>query len=298
MTRITLLVTTLTLALSAGVARANDADIERNVVYGMVSGAAMLMDVYPPTGDSRARGVLFFPGSGWFADESFDALPLKDMAGGWEPGNELARAIVNGLRSGGYTVFVGNHRAAPRFRYPAALDDAARAAAFIRANAERFGIDATTLGGAGTSSGGSLVSLLGSQDDLTDNSRLQAVMTVGSPMDLIAMFNTPNFNPAAAVTWIGHGIAFMPDDHPHVQTWRKAGTAFHASKGDAPHLIVHGSADELVPLAQGEAMHERWGEVGVPSKLWVVPDGMHSEHLLGAKDGWLQATVDWFDQHL
>lgn len=288
----------LALTLTTSLARADEDAVERNVVYGMVSGAAMLMDIYPPIGASRQRGVLFFPGSGWFADESFDASPLKDMAGGWEPGNELARSIVSTLQQGGYTVFAANHRAAPRFRYPAALEDAARAAAFIRANAERFGIDATKLGGAGTSSGGSLVSLLGSQDDLAANSKLQAVMSVGSPMDLISYFNHPEVNPAAAVTWIGHGIAFMPDNHPHVETWRQAGTAGHASVGDAPHLIVHGSVDELVPLAQGEAMHAHWGEVGVPSQLWVVPNGKHSEQLLGDEDGWLEATVAWFDKHL
>ena len=183
------LLITASLLLSTFSSASEPDGVQRNVVYGMVSGAALLMDVYPPTGESRHRGVLFFPGSGWFADESYDAPALKDMASGWGPGDELARAIVDALRAGGYSVFVASHRAAPRFRYPAALDDAARAAAFIRANAERFDIDPKALGGAGTSSGGSLVSLLGSRQDLDPDSRLQAVMTLGSPMDLVGMFN-------------------------------------------------------------------------------------------------------------
>ena len=41
------------------------------------------------------------------------------------------------------------HRATPTFRYPAQLEDAQRAARFVRANAARYSIDPSRIGGAG-----------------------------------------------------------------------------------------------------------------------------------------------------
>ncbi|MCH7475257.1 MAG: alpha/beta hydrolase, partial [Gemmatimonadetes bacterium] len=68
------------------------------------------------------------------------------------------------LLDAGYTVFTINHRAAPRFRYPAAVEDAQRAVRFIRHNAQRYGVDPDRIGGYGGSSGAHLVSLLGTMD--------------------------------------------------------------------------------------------------------------------------------------
>jgi len=273
--------------------------LERNVVYGMVSGAALLLDVHHPApATSRRTAIVFVPGSGWYADGHYDAPPLKDMASGWGPGDTLARTMVGRLVDDGFTVFVANHRAAPRFRYPAAIDDIARAVAFVRANATRFDVRADAVGGAGTSSGGSLVSVLGVDDARPATSRLDAVVTLGSPMDLVAMFETPDRSSAAIVTYLGHGIAFLPADHPEVERWREAGTFHHASAGDAPHLIVHGSDDELVPFAQAVAMHRRWLELGVESEMVAIAGGGHSERLLNDGAPWLARMSAFFVEHL
>src|SRR5262247_1667284 len=91
--------------------------------------------------------------SSFRAPLSYEAQPLKEF-----PQVQMyARPLVEA----GYTVFAINHRAAPRFRYPAAVEDAQRAVRFVRHNSERFGISATRIGAAGGSSGGHLVSLLG-----------------------------------------------------------------------------------------------------------------------------------------
>jgi len=108
---------------------------ETNVVYGMVSGTALLLDVHrPPPEHARGLGILFVPGSGWQAAGEYAAAGLKDMNSDWEPGNEVARAMVAALVRAGYTVFVANHRGAPGYRYPAAQLDIAQAARFLRSN--------------------------------------------------------------------------------------------------------------------------------------------------------------------
>ena len=59
---------------------------QTNVVYGMVSGAALLMDVYTPTGERNGFGVIVVPGSGfgqkagtWHFRTTF--LPPEDEMG-------------------------------------------------------------------------------------------------------------------------------------------------------------------------------------------------------------------------
>src|SRR5687767_5177862 len=127
-----------------------------NVVYGMYSGLALLMDVYAPEGEANGHGIVHISGSGWGAPLGLDARQLKE-AGHVEI---EARPLV----AAGYTVFSINHRATPRFPYPAAVEDAQRAVRFVRHHADRFGIRADRIGAIGGSSGGHLVSMLGVLD--------------------------------------------------------------------------------------------------------------------------------------
>src|SRR5215218_213913 len=79
--------------------------VDRNVVYGMYSGLALLLDVYVPD-RPNGYGVVFISGSGWSAPLGYGAPGLKSMqVSDWSP--ELLGA--------GYTVFAINHRATPRF---------------------------------------------------------------------------------------------------------------------------------------------------------------------------------------
>jgi hypothetical protein len=55
--------------------------------------------------------------------------------------SRLGFAVLLRSLEPGYTVFAINHRAAPRFRYPAQVEDAQRAVRFIRYHAKRYGID-------------------------------------------------------------------------------------------------------------------------------------------------------------
>lgn len=58
-------------------------------------------------------------------------------------------------------MFSLSHRATPRFRYPAPVEDAQRAVRFMRRNASLFNIRAGRIGAVGGSFGGQLVESLG-----------------------------------------------------------------------------------------------------------------------------------------
>ena len=117
--------------------------VEANVVYGMYSGTALLMDVYQPA-QPNGYGIVYVSGSGWTAPLAYDAPPIKS--------NGQSQQYSKALAAAGYTVFSVNHRAVPRFRYPAPVEDVQRAVRFVRHQAKRFGIAADRVGAAGGSS--------------------------------------------------------------------------------------------------------------------------------------------------
>src|SRR5215475_9393305 len=139
---------------------------ERNIVYGMYSGMALLLDAYRPE-RPNGSGVVLINGSGWRAPLGLDAEQLKDSV--------QTRLYAPPLTAAGYTVFAINHRASPRFHHPAAIEDAQRAVRWVRANATRYGIQSERVGAAGGSSGGHLVSLLGLLDGAGDSEDIDPI---------------------------------------------------------------------------------------------------------------------------
>ena len=93
--------------IAVGITAANataQSRIDRNVIYGMYSGLALVMDVHYPD-RANGYGVIAIQGSGWNAPLGYNAAPLKDRVASWR-----------GLTAAGYTLFAINHgsRNAPR----------------------------------------------------------------------------------------------------------------------------------------------------------------------------------------
>jgi len=59
--------------------------VEKNVIYGMYSGLALLLDVHYPE-KPNGYGLVFISGSGWTTALSYGARPLKEeQIGIWGP---------------------------------------------------------------------------------------------------------------------------------------------------------------------------------------------------------------------
>jgi hypothetical protein len=164
---------------------AAEARVERNVVYGMYSGLALLMDVYHPA-SRNGIGIVYIPGSAWHSPLAYNATQLKDVP--------IVGPATQPLVGAGYTVFVINHRQAPRFRYPSPIEDAQRAVRFVRHNAKRYGINPEHIGAAGHYSGACVALLLGLLDEVDSgqsdpvgrrSAKVQAVASLASPSDFI-----------------------------------------------------------------------------------------------------------------
>jgi len=252
------------------------ARVEENVVYGMYSGLALLMDVHHPA-EPNGKGLIWIFGSAWQAPTTYGAWQLK------QPG--VQQPIFLDV---GYTVFVINHRAAPRFRYPAPVEDVQRAVRFVRHNAERYGIDPDQLGGWGGSSGGHLISMLATMDGHGDpddsdpvnreSAKLQAVVARAGAHDFAAGYQLLGRDPEP-------GFFIDPAD------FREGSPITYVTPDDPPLLLIHGDADPVVPFQQSELMLAALEGQGVETRLIRISGGGH-----GARD--VPASVRWLNRHL
>jgi len=274
--------------------------VEKNVVYGMYSGAAMLLDVHYPA-KPNGIGIIFISGSGWNAPLGYSAPPLKE--------SPQVDMYVPPLVQAGYTVFALTHRATPTFRYPAQLEDVQRAVRFIRQNAAKYAIDAARIGGMGGSSGAHLVSLLATMDGAGDSSdpdpvnrqsaKLQCAVARAAPIDLTQM--SPSLGAPLVALLLGASITDVtPKSAVEYKTALAASPLSYVSPDDPPMLLMHGDADRTVPFHQSELMEAALEKVNVPVKLIRIEGADHGPDFPGAKNppDYKGEMVRWFDMYL
>jgi acetyl esterase/lipase len=283
------------LALAVSSEASEPARVEKNVVYGMYSGLALLMDVHHPA-SPNGYGVIFISGSGWQAPMTYGATGLKEnQIDIWGPP----------LLQAGYTVFAINHRAAPRFHYPAAVEDVQRAVRFVRHHAKEYRVDPARLGGVGGSSGGHLIGLVamlaapGNPDDVDAVNReaatLQTVVLRAAPSDLRIL------GAGAVVSFMERLPDRTPDDNV---VYTAASPITHVSKSSPPALLMHGDSDDVVPYQQSVAMQAALKAQGATVKLVTISGGEHGPNFGIPNKPHAQLpeafkeTVSWLDAHL
>jgi acetyl esterase/lipase len=288
----------LLLAPSASVAA--ESSVDTNVPFGTYSGLALLMDIYKPA-TPNGFGILLVNGSGWYRDVSYDAPLLKQ--------SEEFRPATQKLLAAGYTVFVITHRASPRFHIADIVADVQRGARFIRANAARWGIRPDRLGALGGSSGGHLVSMLGTLDgkgdaDASDpvereSAKVQCVVAFYPAIDL-AKIDTPSGSVAVSLaTGIRPPTGGSSSSSAAVKQYREASPVTYVTRDDPPFLLLHGDADKTVPFQQSEIMEAALKNAGVAVTLIRVPGAGHGTASPGwDKIDWSTLAVDWFETRL
>jgi acetyl esterase/lipase len=276
------------------------AHIERNVVFGMYSGLALLMDVYRPE-KPNGYGAILILGSAWAAPLDYGARPLKNDQ------QELA-SFVMPLTKAGYTVFAIDHRAAPRFHYPAMIDDAHRAVRYIRHYGKQFGINPARIGAVGYSSGAHLASLLGLMDGAGDENardpveresgRVQCVVAGGTPADLTLYADIPQAVSMLSA-FLGEQMSGTPAANSAIRKKLEDASPVHFVKaGDPPFLLFHGDADQVVPYSAAQELDDALTKVHVPVKLITIQGGTHDSVVMLQSDEFTGEMVAWLDKYL
>ena len=215
--------------------------VHENLVYGVANGETLLLDVFEPANNNGLPrpGILLIHGGAW---NSFDKSTM------WPLAHFLAVAGFVAIPVD-YRLFNNdlNH-------WPAQLDDVQMAVRWVRANSAKYNVDRNHIGAYGHSAGGQLALLLGMVDtrDNSDaalakySSKVQAVVDAAGPTDF-TMQSDPDGTKYMA--------SFLNADYAkHPEVWREASPISHVAKTNAPILIVHGTKDESVPIAEADAL--------------------------------------------
>ena len=235
------------------------------ITYNTIAGQNLRLDVAWPASPGRHPLVVVVHGGGWQRESRTDM-----------------RDVMLVLAGQGYTAASVDYRlvAPPRNRFPAAVSDVRCATRWLRAHAAQYAIDAGRVAALGRSAGGHLVSMLGTA---------AADPSLDGPCPAAAM----PANVSAVVSYYGL------EDLRHSQGWRSdvlgllrdflgavpervparaaaASPITHIRAGDPPFLLLHGTADAVVPIAQSRAMYSALQAQGVPATLVEIPGAGHA----------------------
>ncbi|WP_188051861.1 alpha/beta hydrolase [Azospirillum sp. Sh1] len=222
----------------------------RAIAYG--DHPRLLLDVHRPEGAGKAPVVVFFHGGGWRSCARDDVFhgPI---------GPTLARA--------GLLVVLPDYRLYPDACFPAFIDDAARAVAWARANAETFGGDPRRLVLAGYSAGAHIATLLAYAPCHLESCGLARGVVSG-------------------VAGLSGYYDFTADDDPFVSRVfppdllaHAAQPARHADAGAPPSLLVHGLKDGIVRPEQTDRLEAALLAAGAPVRTMRLPDDDHHSYL-------------------
>jgi acetyl esterase/lipase len=176
-------------------------------------------------------------------------------------------APMTGLKRG-YAVVSINYRLAGEAAFPAAVYDVKAAVRFVKANAEKYGLDANQVVAWGDSAGANLASMLGTTagnpalEDLTQgnaeqSSRVNAVVSFFGPTDFSAM--DAQFKASGKKSLQIHNAADSGESQymgvqiskiPHLVKF--ANPQSYISKDTVPFFLMNGTEDPIVPTQQSE----------------------------------------------
>jgi len=232
-----------------------------DLVYAHYTGYRPLtLDLYqPPAQTKPAPLILFVHGGSLKNGDARTALGIPDFP-----------AKLAAMAAHGYVVASVNYRLRDEARFPAQVQDAKAALAFLRANAARYHIDPARAVVWGNSSGGQLAALV--------------AMTCGRKE-----FAPPSGGDACvqgAVSWYGDLQLSQEAGDPDVAAFlgcapcgpadiATADPMTFASSAAPPMLIIQGAADTGVLITESQAMAKRLAELKVPVETLYIPDVGH-----------------------
>ena len=184
--------------------------------------------------------------------------------GGWIHGGRQLQgyALMSHLAERGWVCLSVNYRVAPQHRWPRHIQDVKAAVAWARANVDRFGGDRAFVAIAGVSAGGHLAALTGlSADDADLGAELapSADSSVDAVVGVYGRYDWADRSTRERDEFVGflERIVVRKRLATHPQIFEQASPIARVRPDAPPFLVVHGSADSVIPVAQARAFVER-----------------------------------------
>jgi len=262
------------------------------VPYAAIPGIRPLeLDLYLPAGDGPHPVVVFLHGGGW-------RLGSRHLAGPAYRGQ--TPTPFERVAQAGIAVASVDYRLSGEAVFPAQLHDAKAAVRWLRARAGELGVDPDRIAAWGESAGAHLAALLGLVGDQAmegdvgvagTSSAVSAVVAWYAPTDLAAVAADLGVDPHDPATREAQLLGAPAVDVPELAA--QASPVTHVSPEAPPFLLLHGTADRLIPAVQSERLYSLLVEACVEVELDLYEGAGHM--WLGAPEAAEQALARTID---
>jgi len=269
---------------------ADDYNVQHGVVFNQ--SPRLKMNIYTPNdGKTNRPAVVLIHGGSWLYGTRYQLY--------WY-GRNLARE--------GYVAASIDYRMMPRNPFPACLQDCKLAVQWLRANAEKYGIDPKRIGTLGNSAGGHLTALLAAttpEDKLEPDPGLHQSSAIKAAIVLYGVSDMSYYRkPQGYIRLFGLTSRFVKNFVTRKyegsgDPYDAASPTFYADENMCPTLFVHGKKDNLVPYGQTLAFYNQLRRDGVPTRLLTVSHGHAFDFFKPkARKRLFPQLVSFLDEHL
>lgn len=235
------------------------------------------MDLYRPVGASgRLPVIVFIHGGAW-------------RAGTRTTGPDLERFF----RRDGFAMASIDYRLTPAGVFPRCVEDVKTAVRYLRTHAAELDLDAQRIGYWGLSAGGHLAAVAAlaprgtfeGTEWLGESSAVRCVLDAYAPtwfttMDEETANEAAVLEPAGSRRRLHHDSPSSPESRlvgAAIQTVhdrvREASPITYVSAAAPPFLIMHGTADDMVPVRQSVRLYDALAAAGAEVELRLI-DGL------------------------
>ena len=227
---------------------------ERNVPYANVSGTSLYLDAAIPEGSGPFPAAIIVHGGGWVrGDRRTEVQPL------FEP-----------LSQGKIAWFSIDYRLSSDLTtFGVAIEDVRSAIRFVKAHASEYRIDPDHIALVGESAGGQLAAIAALNS--TPETRVKALVGLYTPTNLVEIARNSDLVPAQ----VRQSLRGSPFESLLLARLAQLSPIENVKPNAPPFLLIHGTADRLVPFSQSVAMCDRMKAAGASCEVYPVQGGGH-----------------------
>ena len=207
------------------------------------------VDLFRPAKSGKYPALILIHGGGWRAGDKSMEVPMAQV-----------------VASHGFVTVAVEYQLSLEAKYPSAVHNIKAAIRWMRANADKYGIDPERIAISGTSAGGQLAMLVGMTPGVEKfegnlgvmgySSALQTIIDIDGVVDFMApmSLNLDRKPDSPDIAWLGGSFMEKPE------IWKEASAIFWANKNSVPVMFLnsgfsrfHAGQDELI------GMMNEWG---------------------------------------